>query len=517
MAEEDNMGRTGSTGDFDVPVGQVSPDTANREKSRVALNSVATGLSITVLKIVVGISTGSLGILAEAAHSGLDLVAALMTLIAVRVSGKPPDATHSYGHGKFENLSAFLEAGLLLAVAGWVAFEAIHRLVVLNVHVDASGWAFAVMGLSIILDVGRSRALQHAARKYHSDALQADGLHFSTDIWSSAAVLIGLAAVRIGDATGWPGPWEQADALGALAVCGIVAFVGGRLLRDTAGTLVDQTPGDVAGRIARAVQSVEGVTLVGSPRVRRVGGKVFADVVVHIARTSTFNEAHRLTELVEQATRAALPDASVDLVLHMEPAKDPNEDLAETVRFRARELGLRVHDVRIVQTAATHLEADLHLEADATQTLDKVHLLVDQLEAKVRRDVPSLAAIHAHLELLNPPVERRLDVTATQRDLVYRIGAITERVTGGEGLRSVKVYQPVPAGRLDTARAASPASGVLDVTVQITARGDAALAEVHLEEEQVEQALRQEIPGLAHVLVEAIPDTTGSAARSGPT
>ncbi len=200
-------------------------DSAARAKRLIALSSVAAGIGLTLFKVAIGLATGSLGILAEAAHSGLDLVAALMTFLAVRLADRPPDPSHPYGHGKVENLSAFLEAGLLLVTAAWIGFEAVQRLVVHQIHVQASAWAFLVMGVSIVVDVSRSRALRRAAHKYGSQALEADALHFSTDIWSSAVVVMGLAAIKVGDMTGWPGPWEQADALAALGVCAVVAYV----------------------------------------------------------------------------------------------------------------------------------------------------------------------------------------------------------------------------------------------------------------------------------------------------
>src|SRR5215467_7163482 len=166
-----------------------------REKRAVAGNSVLAAIAITVLKIIVGITTGSLGILSEAAHSGLDLVAALVTFFSVRVSDKPADADHQYGHGKVENFSAFLETGLLLLTCVWIVYEAIKRLMVHNVEIEPSLAAFLVMFFSIAVDTWRSRALRRIASKYDSQALQADALHFSTDIWSSSVVIIGLALV----------------------------------------------------------------------------------------------------------------------------------------------------------------------------------------------------------------------------------------------------------------------------------------------------------------------------------
>src|SRR5205085_8405109 len=181
-------------------MGAVAPvDSMRAEKRAVAQNSVFAAAAITALKILVGITTGSLGILSEAAHSLLDLVAAVITLLSVRVSDKPADADHQYGHGKVENFSAFLETGLLVLTAVWILWEAIRRLLYHDVHIEPTAAAFAVMAFSMVIDYWRSRRLKKIARKYESQALQADALHFSTDIWSSGVVIVGLALALIGN------------------------------------------------------------------------------------------------------------------------------------------------------------------------------------------------------------------------------------------------------------------------------------------------------------------------------
>src|SRR6266704_2135041 len=211
------------------------------EKRTVAANSVFAAVAITTLKIVVGVTTGSLGILSEAAHSGLDLVAAIVTLFSVRVSDKPADADHQYGHGKVENFSAFIETGLLLLTCVWIIYEAIKRLFYHHVEIEPSVAAFLVMLLSIVIDAWRSRALGRIATKYDSQALEADALHFSTDIWSSGVVIVGLALVWAGRSyhVGW---LRQADPIAALFVAGVVVSVSWRLARRTVDALLDAAP-----------------------------------------------------------------------------------------------------------------------------------------------------------------------------------------------------------------------------------------------------------------------------------
>src|SRR5271157_4947249 len=211
------------------------------EKKAVALNSIYAAVAITVLKVIVGATTGSLGILSEAAHSGLDLVAAAITYFSVRVSDKPADADHQYGHGKIENFSAFIETGLLLLTCVWIVYEACKRLFFHSVEIEPTVWAFLVMGTSMGVDFWRSRRLQRIADKYDSQALHADALHFTTDIWSSAVVIAGLALVLVGREYSHP-LLKKADPIAALMVACIVVYVSWRLARQTIDALLDAAP-----------------------------------------------------------------------------------------------------------------------------------------------------------------------------------------------------------------------------------------------------------------------------------
>jgi cation diffusion facilitator family transporter len=263
---------------------------ANFEKNRVALISVLAAILLTATKLIVGLATGSLGILSEAAHSGLDLVAAIITLVAVRFSGKPPDEQHTYGHGKIENLSAMFEAGLLLITCGWIIYEAIQRLFFKSVHVEASAWAFGIMILSIVVDYNRSRALGGIARKYNSQALEADALHFSTDIWSSAVVILGLVLVRLADTFNIPS-LAQADAVAALIVAGIVVFVSLQLGRRTIAGLLDEIPVGLRDEVVDIVKQVPGVRKVKHVRLRWSGAEAFVDVVITARKDVSFKRS----------------------------------------------------------------------------------------------------------------------------------------------------------------------------------------------------------------------------------
>jgi cation diffusion facilitator family transporter len=296
------------------------PETAAdavREKSRAAASSVAGAVGLTALKLVVGFATGSLGILAEAAHSALDLVAAVMTLVAVRISGRPADRSHLYGHGKVENLSALVETALLVLTCLWIIRGAIHRFTTGAVEIEVTFWSFAVMVTSIVVDVSRSRVLRRAAVKHHSQALEADALHFSTDVWSSAVVILGLVSVMIGDRT--PGlAWlRYADAVAAVLVAVIVIGVSWKLGVRTVQALLDAAPSGLEEKITAAAESVPGVYNVHNLRMRYSGSQLFVDVHVLVDGEQSLRKAHDLTAEVERSIQLLMPNA--DVTVHPEP------------------------------------------------------------------------------------------------------------------------------------------------------------------------------------------------------
>src|SRR5271165_5681298 len=314
------------------------------EKRSVALNSVYAAVAITSLKIVVGVSTGSLGILSEAAHSGLDLVAAAITYFSVRVSDKPADADHQYGHGKFESFSAFIETALLLATCIWIVYEASKRLFFHSVEIEPSVWAFVVMAVSIVVDFWRSRRLKRIADKYDSQALLADALHFSTDIWSSSVVILGLALVMAGRT--YHVPWlAKADPIAALVVACIVVYVSWRLARQTIDALLDGAPAGIRSQIISRVARVDGVIAVNRVRIRRGGSKYFADVSVAMSRTVTFQKSEQVGNEVAFAVHGLLPDA--DVVVNATARASHGESMFDQIRAVATRNNLNVHDISV--------------------------------------------------------------------------------------------------------------------------------------------------------------------------
>jgi cation diffusion facilitator family transporter len=306
---------------------------ASREKSAVALNSVVAAVGLTVFKGIVGLVTGSLGILAEAVHSALDLVAAFATWVAVRAADRPADRNHPYGHGKIENISALFETGLLLATVVWIVWESIRRLMDPAVHVEVTVWSFAVMITSIVVDISRSRMLKKAARKHRSQALEADALHFSTDIWSSCVVLLGLVLLLVSRQVPALSFLEHGDSIAALAVAAIVAWVSLQLGWRSVQALLDASPrGGEQDAIVRTVGDMDGVADAHDVRIRAAGGSWFVDMHVTMDGDLSVREAHAITERIEVQVRSILPGS--DVTVHVEPhpapiARDTEEDVPQ--------------------------------------------------------------------------------------------------------------------------------------------------------------------------------------------
>jgi cation diffusion facilitator family transporter len=456
-------------------------------KAAVALSSVVAAIVLTVLKLTVGVASGSLGILAEAAHSGLDLVAALMTLFAVRIADREADASHPYGHGRFENLSALFETLLLLATCVWVIYEAVNRLTTGEVHVETSIWAFVVMAISIVVDWSRSRALKRAAEEHGSMALEADALHFSTDIWSSAVVILGLALVWLGERLPDGGLLARADAVAALVVAGIVVFVSARLGVQTIASLVDTAPPGLADQIGAAAGECQGVVAARRVRLRRAGNKLFVDLVVGVARTTTFAGAHEIADRVEECVKGVVPDA--DVVVHVEPIASPAESAVQQVQFVARQRGVDVHDVRIRQVGEA-LEVDLHVELDPQLKLADAHAVASRLEDEVLAANQRIAAVNTHLEAPDTTISRDEEITDRSVGLVRQVREIADRIAGVSSTHDVRVYRSGQANNL---------------VMHTTFGADQSLERVHEISAQIERALRAELKGVGTVLVHAEP------------
>jgi cation diffusion facilitator family transporter len=366
-----------------------------REKRTAALLSVGSAVLLVSLKAFLVVRTGSLGVLSEALHSGLDLIAAVITFLSVRVSDEPADEKHPYGHGKFENFSAFVETALLLLTALYIIYEAFDRLFFHSVHIQPSITAILVLFVALAIDLTRARALKRVVQKYPSDALEADALHFSTDVWSTTVVIAGVGLVWAGET--WNLPWlAYADALAGLAVAAVILWVGSQLGRRTMDALLDVAPKGLQQEIAMAVARMDGVLDVDRVRVRRAGNRHFVDATVSVARTASLEQVHALSDAIEKRIGEIVPS---DVMVHAEPRAPQGEHLFEAIRAAAQRMGLAIHDVTALQHGG-QLFIELHLEVDENLSLREAHRQASELEEEIRKLRDGSTDVNIHIEPL---------------------------------------------------------------------------------------------------------------------
>jgi cation diffusion facilitator family transporter len=464
-----------------------SSELMRSEKRAAAGNSVLAALVITGLKIVVGFTTGSLGILSEAAHSGLDLVAAVLTFFSVRVSDKPADAEHQYGHGKVENFSAFVETGLLLLTCAWIIYEAVIRLFFRRVEIEPSIAAFAVMLFSMGVDWWRSRALGRIATKYDSQALEADALHFSTDIWSAGVVVLGLLLVWLGRIyrIGW---LRDSDPIAALIVAGVVVSVSWRLARRTVDALLDAAPAGVRTQIYDAVSRLDGVLEVDRVRIRRAGNRYFADLAVGLARTVTFQRSEQLAKAVTESVQHILPDA--DVTVQSLARAQHTENVFDRIRAAATQRNLNVHDIS-VQEVDGHLHVEQHIELDERMSLKDAHDQVTDLETEMQHDVPEISEIVTHIESEPSTIEKPEELVANA-ELEHRLKAVAAQFPEIQDVHNF-VFKRV--------------RGRLYLSCHCTLSDELSLARVHDIQTELEIRFKQDAPELFRVLIHPEPST----------
>jgi cation diffusion facilitator family transporter len=455
---------------------------SSQEKSTVAFSSFVVAVALVSLKAIVGVMTNSLGIISEALHSGLDLLAAATTVYAVRASSKPPDEDHLYGHGKYESFSALIEALLLLATCAWISYEAIQRLFFQETYVEASLLGFLVMIISIVLNFWRSRALSRVAKKYRSQALEADALHFSTDILSSLTVICGLFFVTLG--------FRIADPLAALGVVVVVVFLSLRLGKRTIFVLLDRAPEGLTEAIRAEVLRIPDVRSCGRVRVRPSGAQTFVDLQVFVDRSSSFDRVNAIAFEVEQAIRRLEPNS--DIVVRTRPVMEPETRLAE----RIKEVASQIHGVRGIHNLEVHdadngLHVEMHLEADPDTSLESAHAIASRLELAVKASIREVAEVVTHIESAEEMPLTSADVTMESQRIVKAVRETALRVPGVRHCRDVAVHS---------------AEDGLHITLTCVLDAALSVSEAHELSTRIESVLRARIEGASKVLVHVEPD-----------
>jgi cation diffusion facilitator family transporter len=472
---------------------------AGLEKMRAALFSVLAALFLTAIKLGAGLMTGSLGVLAEAAHSALDLLAAGVTFLAVRISSQPADRRHAYGHGKAENLAALTETLILLLTCGWIVWEAVHRLLLTPPPLKFGGWAILVLGISILVDFSRSRMLRRAARKYRSQALEADALHFSTDILSSCVVIAGLLAGK-GATLALPDSFLhkvllRADSVSAVIVALIVAWVSLRLGKQAVDMLLDAGSADHLKLVEEAVSKVQEVLRIKKLRLRESGPSVFIDMQLVLPGASSLEYAHSVTEQVEKLVLDVLPGA--DLTIHFEPEEDDKPDLIATVRKTALRHNLDVHAIK-TYTGTEGVFITLHAAVPGDTPLSEAHARVEAFELSLR------GLGHEILTHLEPRQEADDIQGSTLRlspEMDQHIRSVIDKFLSAEP--EVSFYHQLRL--LDNA-------GRLSLSLHCCMPGDTPVSACHESISRLEGFIQKEFPQISRITIHA--DVAEAARRS---
>ena len=440
---------------------------------RTALVSIGAAAALVALKLATGLASGSLGLVSEALHSGTDLVAALLTFFAIGVAGRPADEGHQYGHGKAEHLGALAEATVLALVSVAVAALAVTRLAGAAEHdVDPAWWVFVVVGLVLAIDLSRTVVSLRTARRYRSEALRSNALHFGSDFAGTLAVLAGLVAATAG--------FPEGDSIAALFVALLVLVAAWRLIRRNVDVLMDNAPAAAEEAARAAIARIEPPVELSRLRLRQAAGRTFADVVISVPPGAVVGQGHAVADRVEAELERALPGS--DVVVHVEP--DAHE---AALRERAHAAALTVPRVREIHNLSVvsvggDVDLSLHLKLPGDLTLEEAHELAEEVERAILRAVPEIDAVQTHLE---PLAEAGAGVVVEAAELE----AAVARAAGG------------PPRELRLLRTEKGVVAFLTLGLD----PDSTLAEAHARASEVEERLRRARPDVADVIVHTEP------------
>jgi cation diffusion facilitator family transporter len=458
------------------------------EKRQVALHSMLAAAVMTLLKLGAGLMSGSLGVLSDAAHSGLDMIGSTLTFFSVRVSDKPADEDHTYGHGKFENFSSFGEVLLMAVSSGWIIWEAIQRILHPTRELQNLAWPAAVVLCSIGVDFWRSRRLRAVAEKTGSSALATDAFHFASDIWSSLAVLAGLGASWAGMHFGISA-LRYADPLAAVVVSLLILRLTLRLGREAVSVLLDEIPAETRLRILSEVERVPGVLAVERARVRRAGANYFADLTLALPRRYTFEHTGELVRAATEAVHRTLPEA--DVVIHTEPRQARAESIFDRVRAVAARNNVSVHELS-VQSHQGRLRVEQHLELDEALSLLAAHDFVCSLEAEILREVPEIDGILTHIESEPATIEQPEEMVEENRRIEEAMQTAAAQLPDIVDVHEVKV------GR---------SGDHIHVTCHCTLPDDLSMRRVHGSITALEARFKLECPEVDRVTIHPEPVT----------
>lgn len=451
-------------------------------KEKAAFSSLLVAIFLTAIKLVVGFFTNSLAIISEALHSGIDLIAAAMTMFAVTRSDLPPDSGHLYGHYKLENISSFVETILLYITAIWILYEALDRLLFGGAIVEMNLWAVAIMVISIVLNFSRSRVLYRTAKKYKSQALEADAVHFMADLITSIVVIIGIVPAYFG--------FAEFDSFAAIGVAIIIAVIGFRIGKKSLASLMDAAPPGLEKLITDEAMKVDGVAKIDRIRVRESGPRVFVDITIFIDKLLRLEAAHGVTESVTKRIQATVPDS--DVVVHAEPLALESSDLVTNMRAEATAFPeiKNIHNIRVYEIE-NQLHVDFHIETAGDLSLSKAHDISHQLEARIKKLNGSITNVASHVEPIDGGVTNgKLDEDATSK----LRGEISEIL---KSYPEILCYKGLEIKNVE---------GTLSVNLECVLKEDATVNEAHRIADQLEASIRARAKDVDNVSVHLEPE-----------
>ncbi|MCY3412264.1 MAG: cation diffusion facilitator family transporter [Candidatus Heimdallarchaeota archaeon] len=445
----------------------------------VAFTSVIAAIFLTTIKLVVGIMSGSIGILSEALHSALDLIAAGITFFAVKSSKKPADKEYNYGYGKIESLSALIETLLLLITVVWIFYEAVRRIVTNELEIETNVWSFAVMVLAIGIDYGRSRALYKAAEKYDSQALKADALHFSTDILSSSMVIIGLIFTEFG--------FELGDPLGAIGVGIIVLYLTFNLGKETVYSLLDKAPEEMQEKMQKELEHIEGIKSISTLRIRKSGAEYFVDLVCTLKANLTIVQSQQVVGTIRYRL-SKLVEAPVSVLVNTQPDRELN-----TLQDKINELKNKYTNIREIHhlnifNIDQKITMTMHVELSGQKSYFDAHELISKFEKDVMAIEPQITEIYTHIE---PYRENRI-TQFNEEKITKRIHDIIAKIPLLENAHNIKFHPIV--------------DGLHNLSLHCKANPSSSLEDIHKATVVFEDEIREEIPCFVEVTIHSEPN-----------
>ncbi len=384
-------------------------------KIKVAMNSLYAAVIITLIKILAAYFSGSLGVLSEVFNSAIDIFVCLVTILSIKYSSRPPDEDHNYGHEKVESFSALFQVFILFITASYIIYEAAVRLFGnKQVEVKVNLWIFLALIISMVIDFYRARILRKIARETKSNALEADALHFSSDILSSGVVIIGLILVYFNIS-------KTADTIAALIVTGVIIYLGFRLSKKSIDSLMDRVPAGLYEKVKYETLLIKGVEGIKSCRIRSSGSKIYIDMVIQISRLVPFSKAHDIMDSVEKKINELIENA--DVVIHSEPVETKSETINDKIRMIVNEFGLKCHDI-FSHKIDNEIYSELHIEVANTNDLTKAHNEITEIEERIKKEIDVITHLKIHIDEPSEIVFDTKDITENSKELIREVNNI---------------------------------------------------------------------------------------------